>query len=226
MADSKTTTSARAALYARVSTGRQDEAMQLAEMQEFCERRKWSPDIFADAGYSGAKASRPELDRMMTECRRGKYNVVVVYRFDRFARSVRQLVEALAEFNELGIQFVSLHENVDTTLPQGKLLFHIFAAIAEFERELTRERVISGLAHARARGVKLGRPKVIVNVDRIAQLRAQGMPWRAISDELGVGVATLCPQASELRRALCTHLWLIGLDYYFQPSLCFLSGCT
>jgi len=180
-----------AALYARVSTGKQDEAMQLAEMREFCERRKWSIDVFTDAGYSGAKASRPQLDRMMAECRRRKYDVVVVYRFDRFARSVKQLVEALAEFNELGIQFVSLHENVDTTLPQGKLLFHIFAAIAEFERELTRERVLSGLAHARARGVILGRPRRVVSTDKIATLRAQGASWRAISGKLGVGLATL-----------------------------------
>ena len=181
----------RAALYARVSTGKQDEAMQLSEMREFCERRKWTLDIFADPGYSGAKASRPQLDRMMAECRRRKYDVVVVYRFDRFARSVKQLVEALAEFNELGIQFVSLHENVDTTLPQGKLLFHIFAAIAEFERELTRERVISGLAHARARGVTLGRPRRIVDASRIAALRASGASWREISRQLGVGLATL-----------------------------------
>lgn len=187
----------RAALYARVSTGKQDEAMQLSEMREFCERRKWTLDIFADSGYSGAKASRPQLDRMMAECRHRKYDVVVVYRFDRFARSVKQLVEALAEFNELGIQFVSLHENVDTTLPQGKLLFHIFAAVAEFERELTRERVISGLAHARARGVTLGRPKRIVNVDKIASLRAQGASWRAVADRLGVGLATLYRRCSE-----------------------------
>jgi len=200
MADSKPSTTLRAALYARVSTGKQDEAMQLCEMREFCERRKWTLDVFADAGYSGAKASRPQLNRLLAECRRRKYDVVVVYRFDRFARSVKQLVEALAEFNELGIQFVSIHENVDTTLPQGKLLFHIFAAIAEFERELTRERVLSGLAHARARGVTLGRPRRIVNTDKIALLRAQGASWRAISDRLGVGTATLfravarCPE--------------------------------
>lgn len=179
-------------LYARVSTSDkgQDPAMQLREMQEFAERRGWQSEIFADAGYSGSKVSRPELDRMMALCRRRKCDVVVVYRFDRFARSVKHLVDALTEFNELGIQFVSLHENVDTTTAQGKLLFTIFAAIAEFERALTIERVHSGLAHARAKGVKLGRPKsdarILANVERIRALRASGETWERIAHLVGV----------------------------------------
>jgi DNA invertase Pin-like site-specific DNA recombinase len=196
-------TTNRAALYARVSTSgnkhgkKQDPEMQLRELREYCDRRKWTSEIFTDPGHSGAKTSRPELDRMMAACRRGKFDVVVVYRFDRFARSVKHLVDALTEFNELGIQFVSLHENVDTTLPQGKLLFHIFAAVAEFERELTRERVISGLELARmpislgGKGKTLGRPRVVVGEAEISAMRASGASWRTISKKLGIGLGTV-----------------------------------
>lgn len=182
----------RAGLYARVSTSDkgQDPEMQNREMREFCDRRKWALELFTDRGYSGSKLNRPELDRLMAACRRRKIDVVVVYRFDRFARSVKHLVDALTEFNDLGVQFVSLHENVDTTTAQGKLLFHIFAAIAEFERELTRGRVMSGLATARARGVKLGRPRCNPDGALIRQLRAQGLPWPHVAKAVKVSIAT------------------------------------
>lgn len=184
----------RAALYGRVSTADQNEEMQIREMREFCGRRKWKPENFLDHGFSGSKLNRPELDRMMALCRRRKFDVVVVYRFDRFARSTKHLVDALEEFQGLGIQFVSLHENVDTTTAQGKLLFHIFAAIAEFERELTRERVRSGLANARAKGIKLGRPRsdarILANVEKIRALRASGETWEAVARQVGVSVAS------------------------------------
>jgi DNA invertase Pin-like site-specific DNA recombinase len=182
----------RAGLYARVSTSDkgQDPEMQNREMREFCDRRQWTLELFTDRGYSGSKVSRPELDRLMTACRRRKIDVVVVYRFDRFARSVKHLVDALTEFNDLGVQFVSLHENVDTTTAQGKLLFHIFAAIAEFERELTRGRVLSGLATARAKGVKLGRPRCQPDIERIRELRRRGMPWDDVARAVGVSRAT------------------------------------
>ena len=181
----------RAALYARVSTNEQDEGMQLREMREFAERRKWSAEIFADPGYSGAKVSRPELDRMLALCRRRKFDVVVVYRFDRFARSTKQLVDALEEFGRLGIEFVSLHEQVDTSTPNGKLLFHIFAAISEFERSLIRERVISGLANAKAKGKRLGRPRRNADVEQIRALRRSGRSWRHIAAVMGVPVSTV-----------------------------------
>lgn len=179
------------ALYARVSTADkgQDPEVQLRELTQFAERRGWEYKIFVDT-MSGAKRNRPALDQMLELCRLRKFDVVVVYRFDRFARSVKHLVDALQNFSALGIQFVSLHEQVDTTLPQGKLLFHIFAAIAEFERELTRERVRSGLANARAKGIPLGRPKRIADVERIRTLRAQRAPWEAIALEVGVSIAT------------------------------------
>ena len=119
------------------------------------------------------------------------------YRYDHFARSLRQLVNALCEFDALGIQFVSLHEGVDTSTPNGRLVFGIFASIAEFERELIRERVRSGLAAARAHGKRIGRPRRVVDATRIAALRAQGLPWREIARELGVGVGTVHRVAQE-----------------------------
>src|SRR5579864_9154514 len=102
-------------LYGRVSTEDQSESMQTREMLETCKRRGWTSELFSDHGISGAKESRPELDRMMSLARKRKCDVVMVYRFDRFARSLRQLVNALAEFESLGIQFVSVREQVDTT---------------------------------------------------------------------------------------------------------------
>jgi DNA invertase Pin-like site-specific DNA recombinase len=182
----------RAALYARVSTqAGQDPNVQPRELRELCERRGWDVGgVFTDVGISGTKERRPQLDQLLTECRRRLFDVVAVYRYDRFARSVRQLVNALAEFDALGIQFVSLHEGVDTSTPNGRLVFGIFATIAEFERELIRERVRSGLAAARARGKRLGRPRRAIDIDRLAEMRAQGRSWRTISRELGVGVGT------------------------------------
>lgn len=183
-------------LYARVSTSDkgQDPAMQLREMEEFATRRSWQSDVFADAGYSGSKLQRPELDRMLALCRKRKCDVVVVYRFDRFARSLKFLLDSLAEFDALGIQFVSLHDNIDTTSAGGRLMFHIIGAIAEFERALTIERVHSGLAHARSKGVKLGRPKsdarILANVERIQALRASGESWDAIARKVGVSATS------------------------------------
>ena len=115
---------------------------------------------------------------------------VVVYRYDRFARSLRQLVNALEEFRALGIDFVSLHEGVDTSTPNGRLVFEIFASIAEFERELIRDRVKSGLALAKSRGKCLGRPRVDVDRLRIATLRNEGRSWAEICDVLGISKGT------------------------------------
>ena len=183
----------RAALYARVSThAGQSPEMQIAELRDYCARRGWEiAGEYVDVGVSGAKERRPQLDRLLVDCRRRGVDAVVVYRYDRFARSLRQLVNALCEFEALGIQFVSLHEGVDTSTPNGRLVFGIFASIAEFERELIRERVRSGLAAARAKGKRLGRPRREVDACKIAALRAQGCGWRKIATELGVGVGTV-----------------------------------
>lgn len=183
----------RAALYARVSTktGAQNPAMQLRELREYCKRRGWDmAGEYVDAGVSGSKEDRPQLGRLLADCGKRRVDAVVVYRYDRFARSLRQLVNALEDFRALGIQFVSLHEGVDTSTPNGRLVFGIFASIAEFERELIRERVRSGLAAARAQGKRIGRPRKPVDAAQISQLRAQGASWRAVALRLRVSVGT------------------------------------
>lgn len=184
----------RVALYARVSTlNGQHPEMQLAELREYSTRRGWEvAGEYVDEGVSGARERRPALDRLWVDCRKRKVDAVVVYRYDRFARSLRQLVNALEEFRALGIEFCSLHEGVDTSTPNGRLVFGIFASIAEFERELIRSRVRSGLAAARAKGKKLGRPRTAVDAKQVAALRTSGASWKVISRELGIGVGTAC----------------------------------
>ena len=183
----------RAAIYARVSTanGGQSPEMQLIELREYCQRRGWEiVGEFVDAGISGAKERRPQLDALLSTCRKRRVDAVVVYRYDRFARSLRQLVVALEEFRSLGIEFISLHEGVDTSTPNGRLVFGIFASIAEFERELIRDRVKSGIAAARSKGKRLGRPRVTVDAATIAALRDSGASWSVISRQLGLSAGT------------------------------------
>lgn len=181
----------RVAIYGRVSTAEQSAAMQIEELRAYCVRRQWEiVEEFIDADVSGSKESRA-LNRLLADAKRRKFGAVLVYRYDRFARSLRQLVNALAEFDALGIHFVSLHEGVDTSTPNGRLVFGIFASIAEFERELIRGRVRSGLAAARARGKQLGRPRVTVDAARIAALRTEGLSWARIGERLGVGEGTV-----------------------------------
>jgi len=190
----------RAAIYARVSTNNgQDPHMQIRELREYCKRRGW--DIageYVEAGVSGAKEHRPQLDALLAVCRKRRVDAVVVYRYDRFARSLRQLVNALEEFRSLGIEFISLHEGVDTSTPNGRLVFGIFASIAEFERELIRDRVKSGIAAARSKGKRLGRPRVSVDAERIIALRASGLSWPKIAAELGISVGTAYQAAKKL----------------------------
>ena len=172
----------RAAIYARVSTNNgQDPHMQTRELREYCERRGLEIEgEYVDAGVSGAKERRPQLDALLVACRKRLVDAVVVYRYDRFARSLRQLVNALEEFRSLGIEFISLHEGVDTSTPNGRLVFGIFASIAEFERELIRDRVKSGIAAARSKGKRLGRPRASVDSARIASLRDSGLRQAAL----------------------------------------------
>jgi DNA invertase Pin-like site-specific DNA recombinase len=165
--------------------------VQLRELREYCARPGWKCAEYVDSGVSGSKERRPALDRLWNDCRRRLVSAVIVYRYDRFARSLRQSVNALEEFRSLGIDFISLHEGVDTSTPNGWLVFGIFASIAEFARELIRDRVCSGLAAARAKGKKLGRPRKELNPTRVTSLRAAGHGWRAIAKQLGVGVGTL-----------------------------------
>jgi DNA invertase Pin-like site-specific DNA recombinase len=153
----------RAALYARVSSanGTQDPEMQLRELREYTQRRGWElVGEYIDNGVSGTKGSRPELNRLMADAHRRRFEVVAVWRFDRFARSVSHLLRALETFQALGVDFISLSENVDTSTPTGKMVFTVLGAVAELERSLIVERVKAGLRNARAKGKKLGRPRV------------------------------------------------------------------
>ncbi len=177
----------KAALYARVSTTNgQDPEMQTRELKEYCERRGWKmAGEYVDTGISGAREKRPELDRMMADAHRRRFDAVVVWKFDRFARSVSHLLRALETFKALGIEFVSLSEQVDTSTPTGRMIFTVLGAVAELERSLIAERVKAGLRNARAKGKRLGRPPMVLDRAQIARLRAQGRSIREIAAELG-----------------------------------------
>jgi len=177
------------AVYARVSTADkgQDPETQLGELREYCKRRGWEiANVYVDIGVSGMKDSRPELDRMMADAKRRLIDAVVVYRYDRFSRSMRHLVNSLAEFQALGVEFVSVHEGVDTSTPHGKLVFGIFASMAEFERNLIRERVLSGIARARRQGKHMGRPSAAVDAGLVLRLHENGQTLRQIAKTVGV----------------------------------------
>ena len=206
----------RAALYARVSTDKcdvcgknvvshvpeishkfkgQNPDRQLREMRDYCCARGWEVSEFIDR-VPGKQVSRPELDRMWGLCRRRKFDVVVVQDLDRLGRTVKHLVIALDELNAWGVQFVALKRGFDTTTAQGRLMFHIIAAFAEFEREMIRERVISSLENARlpvslgGKGKVLGRPRKIASAAKIAELRARGLAWPEVAKLVEVSPAT------------------------------------
>jgi DNA invertase Pin-like site-specific DNA recombinase len=183
-----------AAVYSRVSTvnGGQDSTMQTRELVEYCQRRGWEIfDCYVDEGVSGKKDSRPELNRLMADAHARRFDVVVVWRFDRFSRSVSHLCRALETFNALKINFVSMIEQIDTTTPAGTFVFHVLAAVAESERQTIVERVRGGLRNARAKGKRLGRPRKPVDVARIDSLRASGHSWRTIAGMMGLSVGTV-----------------------------------
>ena len=165
--------------------------MQLRELGEFCERRGWSvAEEYVDVGISGSKDDRAELNRLMADAHRRRFDAVVVWKFDRFARSVSHLLRALETFKALGIDFVSLSEQVDTSTPTGKMVFTVLGAGAELERSLIAERVRAGIRNARAKGKRLGRPRVEVDAARIVALRGRGLSWSTICRETGIGKGT------------------------------------
>jgi DNA invertase Pin-like site-specific DNA recombinase len=176
------------AIYARVSTANngQDPTMQTRELREYVERRGWTvAGEYVDIGISGTKDRRPELDRLMTDAHRRRFDVVAVWKFDRMARSVSHLLRVLETFGSLGINFVSLSEAIDTATPAGKMVFTVLGAVAELERSLIVERVRAGLRNARAKGKRLGRPRAVVDATRVTALHSQGRSVREIATELG-----------------------------------------
>ena len=179
------------ALYARVSTSDQTAEMQLRELREHAAHRGWQVvGEYVDTGISGTKASRPELDRLMADAHKRRFDAVIVWKFDRFARSVSHLLRALETFKALRIDFVSYSEQMDTSTPAGKMVFTVLGAVAELERSLIVERVRAGLRNARAKGKRLGRPRVAVDAAKIASLRASGASWQTITCQLGVSAGT------------------------------------
>src|SRR5499433_1191270 len=164
---------------------------QAGALREYAERRGFDVVEYRDEGISGSRDSRPALDRLMKDARARKVDVVIVARFDRFARSVSHLLRALEEFNHLGINFVSLSESIDTSTPMGKMIFTVLGAVAELERNVIKERVHMGISRARKQGKVLGRPRVEVDPLQVAGLRARGLSWNQIADKLHVGRGTV-----------------------------------
>lgn len=181
----------RVAIYARVSTNDQDVGMQLRDLRNYSAARDFQVfQEYYDRGVSGAKTSRPYLDRLMNDARKKRFDAVLVWRFDRFARSTRHLTLALEEFRVLGIQFISYNENIDTSTPMGQAMFSIIAAMAQLERDIIRERVRAAVRHARASGKRLGRPRS-ASIDEVRRLRALGYSIRTIAGILKTSTTSI-----------------------------------
>ena len=183
----------RVALYARVSTlNGQHPEMQLAELREYASRRGWVvTGDYIDEGVSGSKESRPALNRLMADAHRRRFDAVLVWKIDRFGRSLKHLVTALADLDAYGVAFISLRDNFDLSTPTGRLMFAVIGAMAEFELSLTKERVKCGLVNARAHGKQLGRPRRVVSNDQLLRLKAEGCSLRKIASMLGIGYGTV-----------------------------------
>jgi putative DNA-invertase from lambdoid prophage Rac len=200
----------RAAIYARVSTTDQNCEMQLRELREYCARRKWEiTEEFVDTGWSGAKASRPALNNLKQQARERRFDAVLVWKLDRWGRSVSDSISGIQELVSLKIRFIAVTQNIDTdeSNPMARFLLHIMAAFAELEREMIRERVRAGVAqhkhnakagrigkdiHTRSgKDLPAGRPSKIFPRDKARKLRAQGLSWRAIEKALGIAQSTI-----------------------------------
>ncbi len=182
----------RIAIYARVSTLDQSTDPQLLDLRRYTRERGWNIfKEYCDNGVSGTKDSRPALNELMNDAKKRRFDVVLVWRFDRFARSTRHLIIALDEFRNLGIDFVSFQENIDTSSPLGSAIFTIISAVAQLERDIIAERVKAGLRRAKENGKKLGRPRASVDTEKIHWLRSKGLSLRAIAKATGVSRTTV-----------------------------------
>src|SRR5688572_10511855 len=179
----------RAAVYARVSTVDQQPENQLQELRRYLEARGWTAVEYVDRGVSGAKDRRPALDQLVADAKRRRFDVLVCWRLDRLGRNLKHLITLLEELQALGVAFVSLAEGIDATTPAGKLQLHILGAIAEFERERIRERVLAGLERARRDGKRLGRPKARVPLEHLQRLH--GLSSAVAAERLGVSRSTI-----------------------------------
>jgi DNA invertase Pin-like site-specific DNA recombinase len=181
------------AIYARVSTDKQKVDMQLRELRAFIKRSGWKPyQEYIDHGYSGANTRRPAFVQMMNEAKKRKFDVLLVWKLDRLSRSLKDLINTLDELGHLAIDFISYDNNLDTSTPTGKLVFQIIGAVAEFEKDIIRERVMAGLANARSKGKRLGRPPISGQLLKKAkELQQQGLSVRKIEEHLGLGEGTI-----------------------------------
>jgi DNA invertase Pin-like site-specific DNA recombinase len=182
----------RVAIYARVSTSRdQKPEVQIDELRRYCQARGWEVvGEIVDRGYSGKTDQRPGFKELMVLARTRKIDIVVVVKLDRLFRSLKHIVLTTQEFKDLGVQFVSLRDQIDMTTSAGQLMLHLLAAMAEFELSLGRERTMAGLDHARSKGKRLGRPPTS-NVEGIKNLRTAGMSFRNIMKELGCSMGAV-----------------------------------
>ena len=183
----------RVAVYCRVSTQDQSVSMQLEDLRRYCEQRGFEIyKEYSDVGISGMKDRRFALDDLMADAKKRKFDLVLCWRFDRFARSTKHLITALEEFRHLGIDFISYQENIDTSSPLGKAIFTIVAAIGELERSIIVERVRAGIRQAKKRGKILGRPKTLnLDVDELRKMRDQGLSFSKIAKEVHACPATI-----------------------------------
>jgi DNA invertase Pin-like site-specific DNA recombinase len=179
------------AIYSRVSTTGQTAENQLIALRAFASARGWTVTEFTDQAQSGAKERRPALDALLGAVRARKVDVVACVKLDRLARSVHHLVAMVRDFEVLGVDLIVLDQAIDTTTPSGRLLFHVLAAISEFERDLIRDRVMAGLVRARAQGRSLGRPRKLIDRARAERLLATGYSLRHVARQLGVSPSTL-----------------------------------
>lgn len=177
-------------IYVRVSTQDQSTSLQRDDLVKFVEKRGWSVYQIYDEKLSGATDKRPEYQRMMADARKRKFDVVVAWRLDRVFRSVKGLLTTIDELTALGVDFVSFSDQIDMTTPSGRLMLTVLGAVAEMERAIILERVKAGIAHAKNKGVKFGRPVSRPDA-KIHQLRCGGMSIRKIAKELNVAVGTV-----------------------------------
>ena len=184
--------SERVAIYCRVSTAEQNIEMQLADLRRYCTSRGWTIfKEYLDIGISGFKENRPGLSALMADAKQRLIDIVLVWRFDRFARSSSHLALALDEFGHLGIDFVSYNEQLDTSGPMGKAMFTIIGAMAELERGITVERIRGGLRRAKEKGKTLGRPQVTISQERLTDMQQRGYTIRKMAMALGVPRSTV-----------------------------------
>jgi DNA invertase Pin-like site-specific DNA recombinase len=204
----------RVALYARVSTlNGQNPETQLVELREYASRRGWQAvGEYVDTGVSGSKDSRPSLNRLMAHAHQRRFDAILVWKLDRFGRSLKHLVTAIAELEALGVTFVSLKDNWDLSTPSGRLMFQIVGAMAEFERSLIAERIRAGMRRRRLEGLPLGRAPLAVDHQSLVLDRLSGMSLTRVSKKYGVSRASVVRFARAAMKGECPQ---VGA---FQPA--------